>query len=287
MTTITYYNLHDQKIAPPQGEGYYNLGTGRIIHRKQKDMVLHDNPRVAGTIEQLTQFFAKNSIVLPGEIKVDRRHKRNDSTMGVLSPRPIRDPMCELIKEMCLLSIDVGKSALRKMNTDVEKLSSEQIASLKVQSLNGMRMKGLMSNIIDGDTYDIVVYVPLKALSKEFHVGSTLFKNGIPINDKESGYFCKVRCRAFGIDAAEHDTKEGVKAIDVVKNKISELKNIVYCEFKGGDKYGRELVVLYEDSGYSRCINTYICNYRDPTLGSIAVGYSGGNKATAWRKTSN
>ena len=78
-------------------------------------------------------------------------------------------------------------------------------------------IRGPVTNVIDGDTFDM----------KVTHVGK---KNAEEYNDNE-------RVRIAGIDAPEIDTEEGKKAKKELEKKISGKE--VRCTIQARDTYGR------------------------------------------------
>jgi micrococcal nuclease len=88
------------------------------------------------------------------------------------------------------------------------------------------------------------------------------------------GYY-KDKCRLYGIDTPEVRTKNaeekaaGIKARDWLKEKI--LNKTMLIEFKGKDKYGRLMGVIYEN------INSTSINMQLVANG-MAYEYEGGKK---------
>ena len=78
-------------------------------------------------------------------------------------------------------------------------------------------IRGPVTNVIDGDTFDMNVT----------HLGK---KNTIKYNDDE-------RIRIAGIDAPEINTEEGKKAKKKLEKKISGKE--VRCTVQARDTYGR------------------------------------------------
>ncbi len=103
----------------------------------------------------------------------------------------------------------------------------------KYFSFNGLECQGRLVNVIDGDTYVIIVN---------------------QMND-----FFKIKIRLNGINAMEIDTDEGKKARKIVldmikidsedKNEIKEILNkeiyMVKIKCYGYEKYGRVLADLF------------------------------------------
>jgi hypothetical protein len=176
-----------------------------------------------------------------------------------------------------------GKVLFTPKSFDPEDIPDEVIDNMCNFHLNGLTGKAKIRHIIDGDTYDLFMYIPLSNLSvtqkvikykKEYEVTPILTQND------DAGFFGLFRCRSFGYDSAEKITERGQVAKQVFIQKLESLQppNVVYYKAGGYDKYGRLLVELFEDASMHISINQYMVNYRDPKWGNITLEYSGGTK---------
>jgi endonuclease YncB( thermonuclease family) len=149
-------------------------------------------------------------------------------------------------------------------------------APIKVKkfSFGGLSGKGIVSSVIDGDTIDLTITIPLSSLCEvaEFEGCDTL----------TSMMKTTIRCRLSGVDFAEKNTKEGVYAIKLMIDLYQSSCNAVHykiCDEQ--DKYGRSLVYLYSDSGHTSSINLKYLDVKHPETGNpIMERYDGGTKST-------
>jgi len=130
-----------------------------------------------------------------------------------------------------------------------------------------------MRRIIDGDTYELLIYLSLETLSKEV-MDSRKIKHPIYTENTEAGFYTIITCRVNGIDVAEHDTYHGKYAIEQFETRMKQNKNILYGRThinigKNGqklqdssEKWGRILLDLYFDSEYKNNINDFFINLR-------------------------
>ena len=172
---------------------------------------------------------------------------------------------------------------------DVEQLPDHVIASMCPFHLGGLRGKGKVSSVTDGDTVSIVIYVPMQDLSKKILAKKGRGSNthyepqyqAISGHKESTGFFTVITVRLLGVDTAEKNTIQGQVAKRIMIDKYRSLNNIVYYDLSfERDKYGRLLATLYEDPAYKVSLNEYILNAKsDPSLGPIAFAYDGGTKS--------
>jgi endonuclease YncB( thermonuclease family) len=218
------------------------------------------------------------------------RYEKED-TEGQLKPLPLQDEEQGLgavpYSDTCLLNKS-GKVLFTPNSVNPEDIPDEIIDKMCNFHLTGLSGKGKIRHIIDGDTYDLFMYVPLSNLSvsqkvikyrKEYEVIPILTQND------NAGFFGLFRCRAFGYDSAEKITERGQVAKKVLTDKLASLSppNVVWYRAGGFDKYGRLLVELFEDANRTKSINMYMVNYRDPRWGAVSLEYGGGTKDESFK----
>jgi len=148
----------------------------------------------------------------------------------------------------------------------VRDLEPRQLSKIPVFSFEGLEMETRIVRVLDGDTIDAVVYVPL---------------NVIPISSGTGGFFTTLRCRLAGIDCAEKNTPKGEIAVKHMIDLYAKYNNVVYAVFGKADKYGRQLVHLYSKPGpHSEvdCLNFSTLRVTDEHGDPVAVQYFGGKK---------
>jgi hypothetical protein len=170
---------------------------------------------------------------------------------------------------------------------DVELLPINIKNKLRPFLFSNLQGKCVVNRVIDGDTYELLVYIPLSTLSKEVIMGRQHeIKQPIYTEDLSSGFYTIITCRLSGIDVAEHDTYHGLYAIDQINNQLKKYNNVLYYKShiklgKNGrrlqdeeDKWGRIILELYFDSNYSDNINDFFFNLRYNNQ-IIALPYDG------------
>lgn len=133
-----------------------------------------------------------------------------------------------------------------------------------IWNLNGIITVCKVIHVIDGDTYDIDIYLQFDRL-----------KRGCTIN-QGSGIF-RFRCRLYGIDTKEKNTYEGQFTWEYCQKRIQE-NNLFYCQCFGNDKYGRLMVKLYADPQFRICFNSELLDLKAPNGKSCCQVYFGGHK---------
>lgn len=161
-------------------------------------------------------------------------------------------------------------------SSNIQDLTNEQIENLPIFSFDGLNTIAKIIRIIDGDTVDMAFYVPYVFLSKKGYI----FRK----DDNENGFYTRVRCRLEGLDAAEHNTHEGIIASLYLEKILKPNKNYVWIQCRNADKYGRLLVNIYLDSNYINCINIMMCNYEHSEYGKVCKKYDGTTKSDDFKK---
>lgn len=188
-------------------------------------------------------------------------------------------------------------------------MSNAQVLSLKETIIQDYVCLARIINIVDGDTADAAIFIPLsfftstngkgevKVVGKEVRVRKKkgeqkryLTDVAIPNSwiDDKVGIIARVRLRFLGIDAAEKDTKQGLSAREEVKKWVEERGWFAIIRFMDKEKYGRNLAVIYPPSeaksgtfSFKDSLNNHILTYKDKTLGTIAHTY-GGERREQW-----
>ena len=83
----------------------------------------------------------------------------------------------------------------------------------------------------------------------------------------DSPMIMRMKCRLDGIDARELKSEGGKKAKEILEGFV--LNKILRCEFKGQDKYGRQLIQLFvtmnqkemDLSEHLKTYSEYFCYY--------------------------
>lgn len=261
---IIIYNLKGREIQKIT-DGYYDLGTNRKNKNPKPELLVDETYRVMGNKYELQAFYEINHIF-------------NDSVCSTNTNNVIYAP-----------NID-----------DVSKLPEQYLNNLCPFNLSGLQSKARVVNVLDGDTWDIVVYLNLSFLftpryyarerknsaevkdSSEYYKQVSILQSSDPKSKKiqEGGLFIMLNCRLMGVDAAESKTPQGQLATELTIKKLESLNNIIYVNLLGPDKYGRTLIDCFEDSNRTKYLNFYLIDYMDPKLGRIAEKYNGGSKST-------
>lgn len=263
---------------------WYNLRTGRFVSNKPGTY----NPvyglrgiRILGTREDLNSFWRLNSEKIQKDF---------------LNVTRIEDIIFEPFEDIVFLSEDAaersqvcfigtaGTVIAATTTTDVASLTEKEMESMCKFTFGGLYVKGKIDNVIDGDTFDMVFYVPIALLGQGRALGDKKVQAPvIPMQGYEqTGFFAKVSIRMYGYDAAEKDTDAGKLAKRLMEEKFRSLGGIVWCQFIeatiADDKYGRTLAVLYEDEAKQRLLNNYLLEQEKFHNVKMVFPYIGGTK---------
>lgn len=263
---------------------WYNLRTSRFVSNKPgtySPVYGLRGIRILGTIEDLNSFWRLNS------------EKIKQKFLNVTT---IEDIIFEPFEDIVFLSEDAaertqvcfigtaGTVIEATTTTDVASLTEKQMESMCKFTFGGLFVKGKIDNVIDGDTFDMVFYVPIALLGQGRALGDKKLQAPIiPIQGyHHTGFFAKVSIRMYGYDAAEKDTEPGKLAKRLMEEKLKSLGGIVWCLFIGAaiadDKYGRTLAVLYEDEQKQRLLNNYLLEQEKLYNVKMVFPYLGGTK---------
>lgn len=192
------------------------------------------------------------------------------------------------VHEICQHN-ELGKQTFIPKTENPHDLPVEAICSLTTFCINGFEGPAIVSDIIDGDTVNIIVYVPLAKLANghQYHYYSKKgIRSFIHTHFMNAGFFTKLKCRLNGCDAMEKDTPEGKFAKELTIDLYKRIKGKVWVEFpqdddiEDSDKYGRSLIKIYADKTKKVEYNNYLFQFNDEKNGiRVVEPYDGGKKS--------
>jgi hypothetical protein len=269
---------------------WFNLETSR--HIKKLDGRAHFiQPRVSGPIELLVQFMIINnlsisSVVLPDEAL---RHALN----SILMNRKSRVITC----------------------TDIDRIPQNEVAMLKPFTFDRITVKSIITNIVDGDTFDCAMVIDPYQMAMPIAIRqdsrTIMGQNCIMCASDNRGthdvkMLITLRVRLFGCDAADAATKQDLKGLSsTAAAKMKALKlaqkdaatefvrqwslasgNKIWLQLMGMGCRSRTLGRIFQrtSDGHKSDLDltTALLSYSHPKLGKVAVPYDGGNKEEAW-----
>jgi hypothetical protein len=285
-----------------KGGKWYNLETSRQISSINERMFFI-SPRVAGTVELLTQFAIVN------ELDIDR----------VVIPDHLSELKYEIRRTLMIRKPRVISC------TDIDKIPQDEIERLQLFSFVGVTIPAVITNIIDGDTIDcamvfnpclLAIPIPVRTghrtiigqtttiCSSGYHqLGSVASSSKAELfgqSSSDTQMLIKLRIRLDGVDAADclaRSAKVTPEQRELMKNKkeaateyvkiwANGSDNRVWLKLFGYDCRSRILGRLYQrtiDSNKSDIdLTRNLLNYTHPIYGKVAVPYDGGNKKEAW-----
>lgn len=128
--------------------------------------------------------------------------------------------------------------------TDVEKVHDSFADDIDRFSFSGMNVKAKLLEIVDGDVFDVLIFVSLSQQQPNL------------------GFFTRVRCKIAGVHCG------GRWASDTVPVLQSVLPKFFNCTFRHQDDTGEYLVdITFIDNGKS--LKEVLMNHVHPTLGKI------------------
>lgn len=264
-----YLNFNLKAYTEDPGEiKWYKLDTHRWV-KKVDGMVYLDYPRVAASTADMVAHFLEINFIAVSDI-----HGPDSNIKIVIDALRMR----KTLRPICCPGV-----------SDIEKVPLSAIHSLATFSLSRLYVKGRVTNVVDGDTVDIAVMIPLSTMTvphKERKQTGVCDSQMCITNcdGSDVNIIIKPRVRLFGIDTAEKDTKVGQSVKQFAIDKFESLNNIVYIYLIGTDVRGRSLGILYEDRDGHKSINDQILHFIDPQLGRGAMAYYGGTKSDTFRK---
>ena len=281
------YTFRGHSINNENNSEYYNLKTSQLIQKGEKnhfkvslsDITKQDNDlKIYGSKEEILEFQEENKILLGNKLIFDS----SESTEGLFenkidtSPQNIhsvllKPQICDLDlkpplpfeKQVNYSNIKMPIIGVPKKNIpDVESLSNETIKSLGKFSFTGLHGKGKIISIVNYNTVNLLVYVPIVHLitHRNFKIGKkTIFKCSIITNDlPKGGFFTVIKVKLVGLSKLPKNlqTSEPIKII--LKELFKSLNSIVYYHLVGSNKYGRTVAKLYEDQEMKKPINSLL-----------------------------
>jgi endonuclease YncB( thermonuclease family) len=281
--TKQWVNLKGQVFTESSSQ-WYNLRTSRFVANQPgtySPVYGLKGIRVLGTREDIENFWRANATTLT--------HTLPRATLDSLIFQPFEDVtfLAEDVAErsqLCFIG-SAGTVIPAATSTDVASLTENQMEAMCSFTFAGLFVKGRIDNVTDGDTFDIVFFVPISVLGRARAIGV----KGAPQTSviptagyEQTGFFAKVSIRMYGYDAAEKDTDAGKLAKRLMEEKFRSLGGIVWCQFieitVGTDKYGRTLSVLYEDEKKQRLLNDYLLEMEKVHKVKMVNPYLGGTK---------
>lgn len=311
------YRWENKVFAEGPADSYYNLLTHRQGKKNQKihpDYVYWEQPRVAGPPDSVIEFLEINNMTQHADMLRKQIYPSEGKVSVPVDVAPPKSPT-EIATGAALRSVSVlsslipGLAALtvHSPSTDeepmvcsgnlevsaeerdrIDKLSFDQLEDLCDFSFWGVRAKAKVRKVIDGDTFDLCWWVPMRVLShtrtcdKKKCVAAIFEFDGkrIPVPSKDTGFYISRRVRLARADADEHNKPGGPIATALIAGIFHEMKNEVYITAWNGDKYGRTLVDLYRtpDLSDKGLIVNELLAYSHPVLGHVYNPYGGGTK---------
>lgn len=273
----------------PVKSGWFNIETGRDIkdlNKKgfvYKDLAEKDpctgkeiraGPRICGRAEIIQQFLIENGLA-PKE--------SGGASNGAVVPVSKEDAeLAAHFADQCSIT-DVQRANMIMKQPNVDQVSDETLKYMTTFQISGLEGLGKVTRVIDGDTIEMLLYVPLASLMKRTEaVGrgyNKTYKAAAYTKDINAGFFSLFTCRLSGVDFAEHNTVQGLFGIKLMTDLYDRYDNKVYYRTSVPDKYGRLLITLYSDPYLRENINTVYADYTHPQFGRFVEAYSGKTKS--------
>lgn len=156
---------------------------------------------------------------------------------------------------------------------------------LGIFHLSGLSGQSEVVRVIDGDTVEMLIYIPLKDLTRKIEyrgrgkARSLKSAASVSSNSTDAGFHAKFICRLAGVDFAEHNTEQGCLGTKLMTDLYAKQNNLVYFKTGKFDKYGRLLIELFFDQDCTRSINRNYAGKTFDRYGCIAESYSGSTKS--------
>lgn len=191
---------------------------------------------------------------------------------------PSEDPVCNYDS--------AGVGVFTPKNDNIDDIPEDAIDGLCHFHLSGLSGKGRIVRVIDGDTVEMMIYVPLVGLIHKQGQGRGHRKLQAAALTRHSnvGFFSLFSCRLLGIDFAEHNTEQGAMGTKIMSEVYKSLNNRVYYRTGKFDKYGRLLVNLYADAEYKKSLNDMFLGVTFDGIGHVVEPYDGGCKSVYMKK---
>jgi endonuclease YncB( thermonuclease family) len=275
---MDWFNLKSRPFhLPTEPDKWYNLSTNREIgihHQKLNDGYSFRGIPIIGTVEELTLFWTLN---IP---KLQTIYPKGTNANSVVY-KPVED-----IRERSIAAVQTcqkGKSGtiIFTKSNNIDDISDEDIKKMCIFTFAGLQTKCKVVNIVDGDTFDLLTFVPLVILVQH---GAVAFPETTQHLSGSLGFSTIIRVRLLGYDAVEHTHLNSPLAIKLLTDYLASLPepNKVWTQFTYDEKYGRSLAVLWGDQYNGKMlVNEFLLN-ESKRLGIIlATPYQGGTKTLA------
>jgi len=276
-----WFNLKGQEFEE-SADRWYNLSTSRYVKNKPKyDPVLSIRGiRIIGTMENLIEFWRINVSRLGQSLPKGTNFE--DVIFTPFEDITFLSEDASQRSEMCFLGM-AGTVIPPAQTTNVAELPLELIDKMCRFSFAGLFVKGRSVYVVDGDTLDVIIFVPLVVLGSARAIGKNTQVGILPTPGFEkTGFFAKIRIRMYGFDSAEKNTEAGQLAKRLFEEKLQSLGGIVWCQFIettiAEEKYDRILAVLYEDEKKTRLLNDYLLKQEAAVGVKMVFPYLGGTK---------
>lgn len=249
---------------------WYNLHTSRFV----TSMPTTYSPvyglkgvKVLGTLEEIEQFITLNSNIQDNKNSIFKPFENIEFLSNDASER----------SQICFIN------TINIINErDVSSLTNDHINSICKFTFAGLFVKGKICNVIDGDTFDVICFIPIESLSRSRAIADDNIRTpAIPIDGyHKGGFFTKITIRMYGYDSEEKNFEAGQLAKRLMEEKFNSINNIVWCQFitTADDKYGRTLSVLYEDEQKTKLLNDYLLKQEEIHNTKMVYPYVGGTK---------
>lgn len=289
MVVRTWNNIRNQQFEENPNM-WYNLSTNRFNKSQPKKSHINYSLRkirILGTLDQVIQFWSLN-VNLLGTIYNTGTTFEEALFQPFSDIRFLTEDATRRSQECYLGGAGTVISATKA--TDVEHLTETEIGQLCQFNFGGLFVKCRVINVIDGDTINAVIFIPIHSLGSARAVGPKgsprvgLLPQQSILNNKETGFFSLITIRMYGYDAQEKDTDEGKLAKRLLTEKLMSLGNIVWCQFIeiniAQEKYDRMLGVLFEDKSRKLALNDYLLKKEKELNVRLVNPYLGGTKQT-------
>jgi hypothetical protein len=303
------------KVLENIARAFINIDSRREITRTDRSdfdfIVIQDEKRYPSTVhvcgkpESMIKFLQENKVTQYSSVKEAKVRPTNEiklqtSNLGAESKLPefktfatvpslLSAAIKSALSPQCK-SGTAGTALYTPRSKNIHDIPGDALKYLCPFNLNGLlgtSGEGRVTAIIDGDTISMVLYLDLYSLSlgrEALYERKKQTLAPVLTEAKDAGFFALFRCRLYGMDAAEHNTREGKVATKLMIEKFQSLRGYVYYYIHGLDKYGRALVDLYEDAEHKQYINYYLVDYPKEQLTQLglkelALPYFGGTKS--------
>jgi endonuclease YncB( thermonuclease family) len=253
--------MKDLPTIPGQ---YLNLSTNRCVKNAPDNDKICCSLRgiaIIGVREDIEKYFVENKI-------------RGD--LELLLYYPFRDitHLCKVAEEICEYECDIKKKATVVHHKSVDRLRKDEIDSLNLLEPDNMRVEGIVSDVIDGDTFHVVVFIDNDSLCAPRRGGQY---NAIKCANTDGGFFAKFCIRLYAVDTVEKHLSIGKDARAKIIELLESVKYRVTVQFisDSKDKYGRSLAVVHTrgQRGGDVMLNDFLVGQMN-----MAVPYLGGTK---------